>query len=83
VIVLMLLAQLYGVLQLAVLGWAARTVRLRVLALAALAGLYFAGPVAVLLEAGWTRTFAAPGPTAGRACSSRSGSTMSAATCPG
>ena len=58
-ILLMVLAQLYGVLQLALLGWAARTVRLRVLLLAMLCGLYAAAPVAVLLEMSWTRTVAA------------------------
>src|SRR5262245_9158458 len=55
----MLLAQLYGVVQLALLGWAARTVRLRVLIAGFVAGVYVAAPLAVLLETGWTRTFAA------------------------
>src|SRR6266545_1897984 len=58
-ILLMVLAQLYGVLQFALLGWAARTVRLRVLLLAVLGGLYAAAPVAVLLQVAWTRAFAA------------------------
>jgi hypothetical protein len=59
VIVMIGLAQLYGVVQLAVLGWPARTVRLRVLVLAMLAGLYATAPVAVLLQLGWTRAVAA------------------------
>jgi hypothetical protein len=58
-ILLMVLTQLYGVTQLALLGWAARVVRLRVLLLAALAGTYAAAPAALLLEAGWTRAVAA------------------------
>jgi PrsW family intramembrane metalloprotease len=58
VIVLMVLAQLYGVVQLMVLGWAARTVRWRVLLLASVAGIYVSAPVAVLLQTGWTRVFA-------------------------
>jgi RsiW-degrading membrane proteinase PrsW (M82 family) len=58
-ILLMVLTQLYGVAQLALLGWVARVVRLRVLLLAALAGTYAAAPAALLLEAGWTRAVAA------------------------
>ena len=58
-VVLMVLAQVYGVVQLAVLGWAARTVRFRVLVLAMLAGLYAAAPAAALLQVAWTRAFAA------------------------
>jgi len=58
-ILLMALTQLYGVAQLALLGWVARVVRLRVLLLAALAGTYAAAPAALLLEAGWTRVVAA------------------------
>ncbi|HEX8861099.1 MAG TPA: PrsW family glutamic-type intramembrane protease, partial [Actinomycetes bacterium] len=55
----MVLTQLYGVAQLALLGWVARVVRLRVLLLAVLAGTYAAAPAALLLEAGWTRAVAA------------------------
>ncbi|HEX8930517.1 MAG TPA: PrsW family glutamic-type intramembrane protease [Actinomycetota bacterium] len=58
-ILLMVLTQLYGVAQLALVGWVARVVRLRVLLLAALAGTYAAAPAALLLEAGWTRAVAA------------------------
>jgi hypothetical protein len=58
-ILLIALAQLYGLAQLALLGWAVRVVRLRVLLLAALAGMYAAAPLALLAEAGWTRTAAA------------------------
>jgi RsiW-degrading membrane proteinase PrsW (M82 family) len=58
-ILLMVLTQLYGVAQLALLGWVARVMRLRVLLLAALAGTYAAAPAALLLEAGWTRAVAA------------------------
>jgi RsiW-degrading membrane proteinase PrsW (M82 family) len=58
-ILLMVLAQLYGVVQMALLGWAARTIRLRVLLLAMLGGVYAAAPVAALLEVGWTRMVAA------------------------
>lgn len=58
-ILLLAMAQLYGVAQLALLGWVARVVRLRVLLLALLAGAYAAAPVALLLEVAWTRTVAA------------------------
>ena len=57
-VVLMVLAQLYGVVELAVLGWAARTVRFRVLVLAMVTGLYAVAPAAALLQVAWTRAFA-------------------------
>jgi RsiW-degrading membrane proteinase PrsW (M82 family) len=58
-LLLLAMAQLYGVAQLALLGWIARVVRLRVLLLALLAGAYAAAPAALLLEVAWTRLVAA------------------------
>jgi hypothetical protein len=58
-VVMIVIAQLYGVLQLAVLGWAARSVRWRVLVVGVLAGLYGASVLALLLQETWTRAFAA------------------------
>ncbi len=57
-VLLIVLAHVFGVVQLAVLGWAARTVRLRVLLLALFAGVYAVVPVTVLVQVAWTRGFA-------------------------
>lgn len=57
--VLMALATGYSVLQLAVLGWPSRTVRLGTLALAVGTGLYGCGMVAALLQIVYTRTVSA------------------------
>jgi hypothetical protein len=58
-VVMIVLAQLYGVLQLAVLGWASRSVRWRVLVFAVLAGVYGAAVIAVVVQIAWTRVYAA------------------------
>lgn len=57
--VAMAFAACYGVLQLAVLGWPARSVGLGTLLLAVGVGMYGAGVVGVLLELGYTRALAA------------------------
>lgn len=57
-VVMIILAQLYGVLQLAVLGWAARSIRWRVLVVAVLAGLYGASVLALAVQEFWTRIYA-------------------------
>jgi RsiW-degrading membrane proteinase PrsW (M82 family) len=59
VIVLMVFATCYGVMQLAVLGSAARSVRLSTLLLATATGCYACGLVALIGEIGYTRTVAA------------------------
>jgi hypothetical protein len=56
---LMAFAACYGVLQLAVLGWGARTVRLGTLALAIGTGLYGCGLIAALLQIAYTRILSA------------------------
>jgi hypothetical protein len=55
---MLVLAQLYGVLQLAALGWAARSVRLRVLLVGVLAGLYGVAVLTLGVQWLWTRPFA-------------------------
>src|SRR5689334_10462839 len=57
-VVLMLLATLYGVVQLAVLGLPARTVRASTLLLAAASGVYACGLAVAGLEVGYTRLVA-------------------------
>ncbi|MBF8185536.1 PrsW family intramembrane metalloprotease [Nonomuraea sp. K274] len=56
---LMVFATCYGVLQLAVLGWGTRTVRLGTLALAIGAGMYGCAMITVLLQLAYTRTLSA------------------------
>ncbi len=56
---MLVVTQFYGVLQLALLGWAARSVRLRVLVAAVLAGAYGSTAIAFALEWAWTRAYAA------------------------
>ncbi|WP_210585583.1 PrsW family glutamic-type intramembrane protease [Streptomyces sp. GESEQ-35] len=57
--VLMVAAALYGVIQMFVLSWPARSVRLSTVLLALLAGVYACGTVAALLELTYTRMIAA------------------------
>lgn len=56
---MIVLAQLYGVVQLAAVGWAARSVRLGVLLTAVAAGAYGAAVASVALQWMWTRLYAA------------------------
>lgn len=57
-VVLMIIAACYGVVQLAALGSATRTVRISTLLLAAMAGAYACGAIALIGELGWTHLVA-------------------------
>src|SRR5690349_11099834 len=57
----MAFAAFWGVLQLAVLGWGARSVRVGTLVLVLGAGFYACGVLAIGLELAWTRLAAALG----------------------
>lgn len=59
VVVAMVLAHGWAVLQLAVLGSLARTVRVRTVLLGIAVGLYVCAPAAVLVQLAWTRLYAA------------------------